>query len=554
MNQKPRTRLDENGFASIVIALIFIIVLALLTVGFAQLARREQQTALDKQLGTQASYAAESGINAAYRDIKNGYITSANADDQNCMKTTAVNPSAATASHAVDSGNGVTYTCLLVQLQTPNLVGDHKTPNTGGYLNFSTQDPLTSMTFYWGSDSGHNSNFPTSTNSQFPSLANWSSSKYPPVVELSLTPDSSLASQSSPTQYLLNNTINLYLYPTSAGGNSCTVGGSCSQGAIIPGGCNPSASRAAGQPDAAAYPCSVTINGLGDSSYLLHYYTFYDTMNYYATGTVGGSPGGGSQVPLTWSSCGSVGHPVGGESCLTEAQANSLRCTTIDEPSDPNGWSDNSNKVCVPGSSDVHLYWTHCAGPDDACPQDASSLASDPGLLHLASVKNGVGTPGGRKYPYCTQWNVPDPNTWTDNWLCSDQDIGLTFGTVGGSNCTTITELADHDISGSPSWQSGYYLCDAAISATNPEPAEFSGEPLIDVTGKARNVLKRLQARLLINGGVGGGPGPSYPALPNSAIEAQNLCKRIQAAPSTTDYPAGSSYDTGTSPACDLSQ
>src|SRR4051794_12557602 len=60
-------RFGEDGFASIVIALVMITVLALITVSFAQLARREQQSALSKQLASQANYAVESGIN----DLKN---------------------------------------------------------------------------------------------------------------------------------------------------------------------------------------------------------------------------------------------------------------------------------------------------------------------------------------------------------------------------------------------------------------------------------------------------------------------------------------------------
>ena len=89
MQRPTNTKLDEHGFASIVIALILIIVLALFTIGFAQLARREQQTALDSQKATQAQYAAESGINNAYKDILSGKITKDNASGTNCMKAGA---------------------------------------------------------------------------------------------------------------------------------------------------------------------------------------------------------------------------------------------------------------------------------------------------------------------------------------------------------------------------------------------------------------------------------------------------------------------------------
>lgn len=402
MNQKTDPKLNEKGFASIVIALIFIIVLALLTVGFAQLSRREQQNALDKQLATQANYAAESGINAAFKDIQNGYITTTGApkhgiptvkaDDQTCMPASkdpyaATYQSGGSISHPVNSGNGVTYSCLLVQLQTPNLQSNCVAPGSGHHMNFGTVDssgnpvPLTSLTIYWGSCSGNNSNFPNDVGTKFLPWNTWASRRYPPVIEFSITPVSSLSAQSNPTQYLIDHTTNVYLYPAVSGNSSCSTGGggACEQGQVLSGDCNPSASRPAGLPDAKDYPCSATLTGLGNDSYVLHYLDFYDSSNLYAYGTV------------------------------------------------------NS----------------------------------------------------------------------------------------GGSNV----------------------------------PAKFTGEPMIDATGKARNVLKRMQARLLINNGSPGQPNDND-ILPNSAVEAKNLCKRIQAAPPVNDWAyKGSTYDTlgGINGPCNLS-
>lgn len=379
MSRKPNTKLNENGFASIVIALILIIVLALLTVGFAQLARREQQSALDKQLASQANYAAESGINAAYRDIKNGKITPANADKINCMQPLVADTTAATHSHNVDSNNGVQYTCLLVDLQPPNLSFGGVSAGSGRHMTFGTQDSLTRLNITWGSDSGNNKYFPPGTNTKLPAWSNWhdgAGNRYPPLIEFSITPvvdpippyKYDLSHQSNPTQYLIDNTFNFYLYPAAGGSNSVNFDTS-NQGQIVAGDCNPTAPNPSNAP--ASYPCQVTLNGLGGRGYLIHFVDFYDTSNIFVTGT----------------------------------------------------------------------------------------------------------TPSGA--------------------------------------------------------------------------AQFSGEPLIDVTGKARNVLKRLQGRLLLNGG---NNGPNDNAiLPNGAVEAQNICKRILAAPPTTDFPAGSTYDTGTSSSCDLS-
>lgn len=376
MNYK-HPKLNEKGFASIVIALVLIIVLALLTVGFAQLARREQQSALDKQLADQANYAAESGINAAYRDIKANKITADGAapgtfkaDNQNCMHAPA-GYTGLTANQSVNSNNGVLYTCLLVDLQPPNLQFGNVSPGSGRHMNFGTQDSLSSLTVYWGSASGHNSNFPGSTGTNLPPWNTWSGNHYPAVIQFSITPVGGLGTQPGPTQYLINNTFNVYLYPASSGGHSVAFDPN-NQGQKVSGDCDPSTPNPAGAPAAADYPCKVTINGLSGQSFVIHFVDYYDTSNIYATGV-----------------------------------------------------------------------------------------------------------------------------------------------TVSGA------------------------------------PAQFSGEPLIDVTGKARNVLKRLQERLLLNGG---NNGPNDNAiLPNGAIEAQNICKRIQAAPPTADYAQGSTYDTGISSTCNLS-
>ena len=47
-----------------------IVIISLIVLGFAQLARRNQRQTLDSQLSTQTYYAAESGVNAALRIVR----------------------------------------------------------------------------------------------------------------------------------------------------------------------------------------------------------------------------------------------------------------------------------------------------------------------------------------------------------------------------------------------------------------------------------------------------------------------------------------------------
>ncbi len=59
---------DQNGLVSITVTLMFISIITLITISFAFMMRREQKQVLDRQLSTQAFYAAESGVNDAIAD------------------------------------------------------------------------------------------------------------------------------------------------------------------------------------------------------------------------------------------------------------------------------------------------------------------------------------------------------------------------------------------------------------------------------------------------------------------------------------------------------
>lgn len=96
---------DEQGFAAIIVAVILLLVLSLITVGFAAQMRKEQRAALDNQLSTQAYYAAESGINDAVQALGSGVITTAK---QTCP------PDPQLPSNTVNAAENVSYSCLLI--------------------------------------------------------------------------------------------------------------------------------------------------------------------------------------------------------------------------------------------------------------------------------------------------------------------------------------------------------------------------------------------------------------------------------------------------------
>lgn len=116
---------NQGGMVSIIVTMIIMIVLSLIVLGFAQIARREQRQALDRQLSNQAFYAAESGINDARKALAMtggypGYTGDTN--DTGTGNKTHCGPdtdaSSPLTSNNVDSANGVEYTCLLID-QSP---------------------------------------------------------------------------------------------------------------------------------------------------------------------------------------------------------------------------------------------------------------------------------------------------------------------------------------------------------------------------------------------------------------------------------------------------
>ncbi|MCA9330908.1 hypothetical protein KC957_02575 [Candidatus Saccharibacteria bacterium] len=116
--------LDQSGMVSIVVTMIIMVILSLIVIGFARISRREQRQGLDRQLASQAYYAAESGINDAQTYLKAGGTLSSTA-------STACNTYAADNGNALPVGkteqvgsNNVTTSCVLVNNSVTQLVYD----------------------------------------------------------------------------------------------------------------------------------------------------------------------------------------------------------------------------------------------------------------------------------------------------------------------------------------------------------------------------------------------------------------------------------------------
>jgi len=267
MNKPQTLTQNDDGFASLVIALILIVVLSLLTIGFAQLARTEQQDALNKQLANQAYYAAESGVNDAIQSLPAIETAVPAVNPNQCVNSTILSNS------TLNSGTDVSYTCVLVNLDPLSLVKDPLTADNGWNTIFSTMNPpgtplgsgiLSKLTVDWSSIDNKTA-LPVGGTSLPPS-GSWT---YPAVVQFSITP---LPSGSLNRANLESTIFTAYLYPSHFGVGSVAYSPAPARAPIV------TASNCS------SGTCSVTISNLnlGGSKgefYLIHMFDYYDSSN-----------------------------------------------------------------------------------------------------------------------------------------------------------------------------------------------------------------------------------------------------------------------------------
>jgi len=121
----------EAGMVAIMVTLILMVVISLIVLGFAQISRRNQRQALDRQLSAQAFYAAETGVNDVAKLIRDrqasGEVIPEKTDCGNggsfYTEANGINP-------AISEPDQIAYTCLLVD-PTPNSLEYRSIGTTG---------------------------------------------------------------------------------------------------------------------------------------------------------------------------------------------------------------------------------------------------------------------------------------------------------------------------------------------------------------------------------------------------------------------------------------
>lgn len=103
--KNPIRPLKETGLVSIIVTVFVLLVITLIVLGFAKITRREQRQVLDRQLSTQAFYAAESGINDAISVLKS---------NPSATKSTCGPDATFSNNGKLDPAGNNAYTCLLI--------------------------------------------------------------------------------------------------------------------------------------------------------------------------------------------------------------------------------------------------------------------------------------------------------------------------------------------------------------------------------------------------------------------------------------------------------
>lgn len=238
-NKKPLNKIDSNqsGIVSIIVTLVVMIVISLLVLSYARISRRNQQEALDRQLSTQAFYAAETAVNDATKTFDtNNNLNPLNPSMIDYTKdcngpNSFIN--AASLATVLDATAGVKYSCLLVD-PTPSTVEFTSLGSDSKAVPIKSKDSsnISTITVAWQDKDGA-TDFTCGSSGTFPE--NSTTSPWPcttGVLRVDLVPTNN-ATRSS-----LNSSVKtVFFFPGTSGGSTFNFATDAS-GSIIPVNCS----------------------------------------------------------------------------------------------------------------------------------------------------------------------------------------------------------------------------------------------------------------------------------------------------------------------------
>lgn len=172
-----------------------------------------------------------------------------------------------------------------------------------------------------------------------------------------------------------------------------------------------------------------------------------------------------------------------------------LHCVNVDEPADPDAWSDNyfcsAKDLGMQWSSSGPIAGMDCTNVYEAADPEAAAWSDDylcvPPQSTVALSYSSAGPLAGKS---CVQWNEPADlsQSWSDNYLCSEPVYtfsagGFSFGGAGpidGKSCVNLDEPADPD-----TWSDNYFCSDADLGMQWSHAGPIDGMDCTNVTESA---------------------------------------------------------------------
>lgn len=290
--------INQSGMVSLVITMIMMIVITITVLGFSQIARREQRQTLDKQLSSQAYYAAESGVNAAMSVVNSRYLALGNAppDKTSCREDNHPGEYDLFSGNAnvIDSDTNTSYSCVLISA-APTTISYDISPTTSSKVIpiRSSGAIIDSLELSWTPSDEGVLNGPvgvcSDASKSLPSVGDWTCAYG--VIRIDVVPITDLRRTG-----LLANTFTAFLAPdaVSTGPVTYAPGNGISSGTPVNPGVSVITANQGARPAASCDTrmCKVRIVGLPANSYFARISTLYRPTTLSITANSGASPVG----------------------------------------------------------------------------------------------------------------------------------------------------------------------------------------------------------------------------------------------------------------------
>jgi Tfp pilus assembly protein PilX len=173
MYKKIELKQDQSGVATIIVTMLIMVILGLIILGFARVVNREQIQVTDRQLNTQAFYAAESGVNNMVYQLG---LNPTMADTTTCTPT------------EIAPGSGISYSCVLTDTSPTMYNLDNVGINDSVVIPIQRKDGsnVTTVSIGWEDKDGGTSTVGCPSSGTLP--ANWSGSCSPGMLRIDLVP------------------------------------------------------------------------------------------------------------------------------------------------------------------------------------------------------------------------------------------------------------------------------------------------------------------------------------------------------------------------------